>query len=66
MVKTYIEIIRMAGNIVVKRMDVSGRSERSIEKIKSGANINLNHNEFFTDVNTYPQEMPESDEQKSK
>ena len=64
MEKTYIEIIKMEGNIVVKRMDVTDRSERSREKVEAGVNINLNHNEFFTDVNTYPQEMPASDEPK--
>ena len=45
-------------------MDVTDRSECSREKVEAGVNINLNHNEFFTDVNTYPQEMPASDEPK--
>jgi hypothetical protein len=60
--KKYIEIIKMSGNVVIKRMDVTVRADRQIERIESGVNINLNHNEFFTDVNEYDKEMPDSDE----
>ena len=46
--KTYIEITRYADNECVKRLDVTGKTERLINKIDNGMNINLNHEEFFT------------------
>lgn len=44
--KTYLEIVRDKDSKVVKRLDVTGKSERSIEKIEDGINVNLNHNEY--------------------
>ena len=46
--KTYIEIIRYENEECVKRLDVSGKTQRSIDAIESGMNINLNHEEYFT------------------
>jgi len=34
----------------VKRFDVTGQSERQIDKLDRGVNINLNHEQFFTVV----------------
>lgn len=42
----YLEIVKDEGNEVVKRLNVSDKSERSIEKIEYAMNINLNHNEY--------------------
>jgi len=64
MKKKYIEIVRTQDNIVVKRMDVTGSGERSIDRIESGVNINLNHKEYMTRVEEYDKEMPDSDEPK--
>lgn len=44
----YIEIIETKTGKVVCRMDVSGKSTRSIERIDDGVNINLNHKDFHT------------------
>jgi hypothetical protein len=44
----YLEIVEYGTDEVVKRMDVTNKSERLIERIERGVNINLNHNEFFT------------------
>jgi len=61
----YIEIVRDNGNVVVKRMDVTGVSENRINRIEMGVNINLNHKEFTTRVKDYDTEQPESDEPKA-
>lgn len=60
--KNYIEIIRKSDKVVVKRIDVTGSGERSIDRTEMGVNINLNHNEYYTDTNEYDKEMPDSDE----
>ena len=44
----YIEIIKFDNNAIIKRIDVSDSGSRSIDRIKSGININLNHDEFHT------------------
>lgn len=46
--KNYIEIKKHFSDEVVFRSDVSGKSERQIEKIESGMNRNLNHDEYYT------------------
>ncbi|MBP7845897.1 MAG: hypothetical protein KA007_00485 [Candidatus Pacebacteria bacterium] len=60
--KKYIEIVRDNTGVVVNRLDVTGKSERSIERCEDGVLINLNHKEFHTRVKEYDTEMPESDE----
>ena len=47
----YLEIVKDEKNEVVKRLNVSDKSERSIEKIENGMNINLNHNEYTVQYN---------------
>lgn len=46
----YIEIVLYDTNKVVKRIDVKNRSEKQIDKIEDGLNINLNHDQYFTRV----------------
>jgi hypothetical protein len=46
----YIEIKEYDSENVVKRLDVSGKTDRSIEKIELGMNRNLNHDQFYTRV----------------
>jgi hypothetical protein len=58
----YIEIVRDETGVVVNRIDVTGKSERSIERCESGIHINMNHSEFHTRVEEYETEMPKSDE----
>jgi len=51
----YLEIRKYEGNEVVKRMDVTGMSERKIDRIDSGMNINLNHKEYYITTVSYPE-----------
>ena len=53
----YLEIVKDEGNEVVKRLNVSDKSERSIEKIENGMNINLNHNEYTVQYNESDTEL---------
>ena len=43
-----IEIVSYKTGKSVKTFDVSDKSERQIDKIDSGININLNHDKFYT------------------
>ena len=54
----YLEIVKDKGNEVVKRLNVSDKSERSIEKIERGMNINLNHDEYTVQYNESDVELP--------
>jgi hypothetical protein len=44
----YIEIVHSSTNTVVKRIDVTGSSERKIEQVERGVLINLNMNAYHT------------------
>ena len=44
----YIEIVSYATGNTVKRILMTSKSDRIINKIQNGLNINLNHHEFFT------------------
>ena len=46
--KTTIQIIEFNTEKVVKEVDVTGRSNRSVNRIKAGMDINLNHFEYYT------------------
>ena len=46
--KRYINVVDCETNEIVKQVDVTGKSERSIGKIEDGLNINLNHNKYYT------------------
>ena len=48
--KTYIEIRRYGDNKCIKRLDVTGKTERMIDTIENGMNRNLNHEEYFTEA----------------
>ena len=54
----YLEIVKDEGNEVVKRLNVSDKSERSIKKIENGMNINLNHNEYTVQYKESNTELP--------
>ena len=51
----YLEIVRHFDSKVIKRVDVTGHSERSIDKVEGGMNRNLNHFDYCV-------EFVESDE----
>ena len=46
--KKYIAVISYDTEEVVKKIDVTGKSESQIDRIENGLNINLNHNKFYT------------------
>ena len=54
----YLEIIEDKTKEVASRMDVTGMSERQIDKILDGVSINLNHNEYSTSLNESDVELP--------
>lgn len=56
--KTYIEIIDKSTKEVVKRLDVTGKSDRSIDRCEMGMNINLNSEKYYTQQNTTENELP--------
>lgn len=45
----YLEVISFEGG-VVKRLDVTNESDRNIDRIEIGVNINLNHELFYTSL----------------
>lgn len=56
--RKYIEILTWSDE-VVKRMDVTGKSDRAIDRIEDGMNINLNHDEYHTRVQEYADSQPD-------
>lgn len=54
----YLEIIKDKNNEVVKRLDVTSKGERMIDKIENGMNINLNHDEYSTKLTESEVELP--------
>jgi hypothetical protein len=54
----YLEIRDYETDTVTKRIDVTGLSERRIEKKDDAYNINLNHNLFYTTTQTYSEPQP--------
>ena len=46
----YIEIIETAKGNIVKRIDVSGKSERQADKVEMGVLRNMNLTDFFTKI----------------
>lgn len=56
--KKYLEIIQTKDEKVVKRMDVSTQSERSIDRLERGMNINLNQTDYHIKVKESETELP--------
>lgn len=50
--KKYLEIVAYENEEVIRQMDVTEKTDREIDKIESGLNINLNHSEYFTRLKT--------------
>lgn len=44
----YIEVKSFDNGEVIKRMDVSLESNRSIDRTERGLNLNLNHDKYYT------------------
>lgn len=54
----YLEIRRIEDDEPIKRLDLTGRSDRDIERIERGANINLDHKRYYTEVVESENELP--------
>ena len=46
----YLEITRDSDGCIENRIDISNKSPRSIERIENGMLINLNHDEYSTNI----------------
>jgi hypothetical protein len=55
---TYRKSMRFKKGQCVKRIDVTGKSDRSIDTIESGMNRNLNHDEYYTLSNDSEKALP--------
>ena len=44
----YIEVKTYDDGGVVKRLDVSGKTDKSVDTIEAGMNRNLNHDQYYT------------------
>jgi len=60
----YLEITRIADGVVVKRIDVSGKSERSIERTEMGILMQMNREDFFVGEKDYDTKQKDTDEPK--
>ena len=49
----YLEIVNYKTGEVSKRIDVTDKSDRQIDKIDRAMNINLNHQEWYTTTTEY-------------
>ena len=54
---TLIQIVHRISRDAVKEIDVTGKTERQIDKIKSGISINLNHDMYFIQTKEIKEEI---------
>ena len=47
--KRYLNVVEIGTNKIVKSIDVTGKSERAIERIERGMLINMNTDKFYVD-----------------
>lgn len=58
--KKYFEIVKYGDpEEISRRFEVTNESQHNIDRIERGANINLNHNDYFTRVVESETELPE-------
>ena len=50
--KTVLQIIRISNGEVVEEFDVTDKHQRSIDRLRGGIEINLNHQEFMVELKT--------------
>jgi hypothetical protein len=48
--RTFIQIVGFRNNEIVKNIDVTGKTEREIEKIENGILINMDTDKFYTKI----------------
>lgn len=54
----YIEVIEDETKEAILRMDVTEKSDRTIERVWSGLSLNLNHDKFTITENESETELP--------
>jgi hypothetical protein len=60
----YIEVMQMNSHptgwsaTCVQRVDVTGKSEREVERVERGMLINMDRDRFFTQVHESPEPLP--------
>ena len=57
----YIEVVDKSTEKVITRFDVSNKSLKYIEGVERGININLNHDDFHTQVTEGDKQLPTGD-----
>ena len=50
---TYVEVVESSTGKVIKRIYVGGKTDRAIDRVEDGLNINLNHDLYYSQVTTY-------------
>ncbi len=48
----------MSDDTVIRRFDVTDKSERELDKFENGLCRNMNHAEYFTEIKEYKEEQP--------
>ncbi len=57
----YLEIKSYKDNEVVCRVEVTGMTERSIDRVEMGMEINLNHDDYFININDSEKQLEKID-----
>ncbi len=57
----YIEVRSFEAEEVVERINVSDMTERQIDKVERGMNINLNHKSYYTQVTESEEQLTSKD-----
>lgn len=61
--RKYLEVVAFDGDRVVKRLDMTRKPERHVDKVDDGMNINLDHENYFTRIKEYDSEQPQRPDQ---
>lgn len=48
--KKVIQVLSYEDDEIIHEVDVTGKSDQQIDRVENGMNINLNHNEYYTQV----------------
>lgn len=54
----YLEIVEDSTSKVVKRMGVTSKTDRQIQKLENGLELNLNHAEYTVEYHESKVELP--------
>jgi hypothetical protein len=60
----YLEIVNDETGIVAKRINVTGKSERQVERTENGMMMRINMNDWHVRERDYDEAQPDTDEPK--